>query len=137
MSPAKAIAPVKVIDGKSYQIIIENVAAKGNERRLQDNPWWNKEDLAKKISGEYSGAYYAFGLTLSTVDKFEYYHGSAKGSAAMKDTKNYAFAVPVPFEISGRTTIPAMGALLLAARWKARRSISSKTRTANPDVAVP
>ena len=55
MSPAKAIAPVKVIDGKSYQIIIENVAAKGNERRLQDNPWWNKEDLAKKISGEYSG----------------------------------------------------------------------------------
>ncbi|WP_190392602.1 hypothetical protein [Dolichospermum sp. FACHB-1091] len=42
----------------------------------------------------------------------------------------------VPWEISGRTTIPAVGALLLAARWKARKSIASKTRTANPDVAV-
>ncbi|AFW96809.1 hypothetical protein ANA_C20365 [Anabaena sp. 90] len=43
----------------------------------------------------------------------------------------------VPFDISGSATIPAVGALLLAARWKARKSIASKTRTANPDVAVP
>jgi hypothetical protein len=44
-------------------------------------------------------------------------------------------AVAVPFDISGSTTIPAVGALLLA--LKARKSITSKTRTANPDVAVP
>ncbi|MFO5470294.1 hypothetical protein [Anabaena sp. AL09] len=43
----------------------------------------------------------------------------------------------VPFDISGFATIPAVAAFVLAARWKARKSIASKTRTANPDVAVP
>jgi hypothetical protein len=46
------------------------------------------------------------------------------------------YVVQVPFDISGSATIPAVGVLLLAARWKARKSIASKTRTANPVVAV-
>ncbi|MBO1053827.1 MAG: hypothetical protein HEQ25_18055 [Dolichospermum sp. DET73] len=45
-------------------------------------------------------------------------------------------AKEVPFDISGFATIPAVAAFVLAARWKARKSIASKTRTANPAVAV-
>jgi hypothetical protein len=44
-----------------------------------------------------------------------------------------ATAVPVPFDIPGGATIPAVGSLLaLGAMRKAKKSIASKTRIANP-----
>ncbi|MBE9248794.1 hypothetical protein IQ226_06320 [Dolichospermum sp. LEGE 00240] len=119
-----------------------------NQTALQSTPWWGNGTLAKQLATagfnaspkfQTAFAYQKGVFSVPTLLAFysssdfpndpQYTDINAVGSYA-------AVATPVPFDFDGGTIPAVVGAFVLAARWKARRSIASKTRTANPDVAV-
>ncbi|MBE9218958.1 hypothetical protein [Dolichospermum flos-aquae] len=131
MSPAKAV--VLTVAGTSYNVTTINGTYNDNNKKIESTPWWGDMSIAQSLSSSLPGNFAHYEIS-GTVHTYMNSNPKAWDSGSIH---TYAVATPVPFDISGSATIPAVGALLLAARWKARKSIASKTRTANPDVAVP
>jgi len=158
MSPACAILkPSYEVDGFSYKVEPVNTTFRDYYKTGKPINLINgNKNLARKIAlavGSKDSGYmwYVYGSIPYNLELSYFSNSFFQWNGVLEDINRgadgfyegrtvaivTAATVPVPWEIDGRTTIPAVGALLLAARWKARRSISSKTRTANPDVAVP
>jgi hypothetical protein len=88
-----------------------------------------------------NGVEYWYGYLNSTDSyAFAFYGSSDFGTGYYQEAEGgiggtiiYTAAASVPFDIPGGATIPAFGGLLaLGAMRKARKSIASKTRLANP-----
>jgi hypothetical protein len=100
-------------------------------------------------SGGTATPYFAYAFTDNAVFQGGAFQSSPGGTTffshwfEMSPDTDLTFALgssspaTVPFDIPGGATIPAVGSLLaLGAMRKARKSIASKTRIANPVVAV-
>jgi hypothetical protein len=160
MSPAKAV--VLTIGGTAYDVTTITGTYNANKAAIEGTPWWGDGNKAKVFTEEarkpvvlfayvnYTNwqVYPSVGLVESKVwqgtNNFLCQGTNGVYCFVNKDDATYTYAiavlatpVPVPFDFDGGTIPAVVGAFVLAARWKARRSISSKTRTANPDVAVP
>ena len=144
MSPAKAV--VLTVNGTSYNVTSIPGSFTSNQPALQSTPWWGKKQLAKDFATaglNASPAFLnAFAYNLVTIDdepNVAFYSLSDFPNNPQYtgiDSVGSFAATPVPFDFDGGTIPAVVGAFVLAARWKARKSIASKTRTANPDVAV-
>lgn len=147
-SPAKAIT--LNVNGQNVtadKITVNAVNLRQSIAQIKHSPWWEKPGLAEMLSNDVKAKggrfVYSAVKTYAGIIKVNFFQNHEKTENFLLDPTGYTapneiqhVVVQVPFDISGRATIPAVGALLLAARWKARKSIASKTRTANPDVAV-
>ena len=144
MSPAKAITlNVNGQNVSADKITINSGNFRQSIDQIKHSPWFGDEELAKMLSLSFTDGIFPYSAVKDAgIIKVNFWSNGAYDHITI-DPMTFGTSqiqhvvVQVPFDISGSATIPAVGALLLAARWKARKSIASKTRTANPDVAFP
>jgi len=161
MSPAKAV--VLTVNNVDYHVesVTSNYLVAAN--RLKTQRWWQNENLARAFADASRNVpnftqdvdkstlfeplrlkYSPFFLFTDLMPlpnnlhaaAFNYFDIKVEVADGPSDAVVTYAVESVPWEFSGGTIPAAVGVLLLAARWKARKSIASKTRTANPDVAV-
>jgi hypothetical protein len=147
MSPARAITlNVNGQNVEADKITVNAGNLPKSIAQIKHSPWWTNSGLAKMLSSDEKakGGIFVYNAVKTDAGKIsvDFFQDHEQKNQILDPTGYTApnqiqhVVVQVPFDISGSATIPAVGALLLAARWKARKSIASKTRTANPDVAV-
>jgi hypothetical protein len=98
---------------------------------------WGNTDQQYPVTNQGIGFVTANGNQYSLIDisgtKYLTEYSTANGNLWAEVGFDIPSGTPVPFDIPGGATIPSVGALLaLGAMRKARKSLASKTRLANP-----
>jgi hypothetical protein len=144
VSPAQAL--VFNVGGTDYDVTTATGTYNSLITQLQSEPWWGNSALAVQFASTVNnqlglpnggqGPFFAFGTGLFINSQV--WSGSGVSQIGIDSTTTITWATttpatPVPFDIPGGATIPTVGSLLaLALMRKAKKSMASKTRIANP-----
>ncbi|WP_071191216.1 hypothetical protein [Trichormus sp. NMC-1] len=142
LSPANAV--VVTLNNTQYNVTTVGGTFNSNQIALELNPWWGQSDVAQSFANQVQTPELRFAWTRLDIGMFGSVSSRVFGvGEEVIDTRvipaQWAVATElpqaeVPFDnIPGGATIPTVGGLFaLGLMRKAKKSIASKSRLANP-----